>query len=76
MKSLTIGRNERGFALDGLVAVGICPMAKHLSDDVGRPFARLAEQEAVAKEVEAEFVGRAVGDVAGVRFAALVLRLL
>ena len=50
--------------------------AQHLAEDILLAAAATAEQQPVAEEVEAELLGGAVGDVAGVGLAALVLRLL
>src|SRR5260221_7842885 len=70
-----VDQHKRGIALYGLVAVGAAAVAKHLGNDVGQPFARLPEQQAIAEKIETELVGGAVGNVANVSLAAFILRL-
>ncbi len=70
-----VDEGEEGFALDGFVATGH-RMAEHAAEDVALAFVHAAEQEAIAEEIEAELLGGAVGQVAGVGLAALGLGLL
>ncbi len=60
---------EKRRALHRLLAVAGRPHAQHAAQEVGLSLADPPQQQAVAKEIEAEFLGRAVGDVAGVGFA-------
>ena len=69
-----IDQREIRFALHRLFSFRSFADAKHLRDHVGLSFADAAQQQAIAQEIEAKLVGGAVGNIAFVRFAALVLR--
>ena len=49
-------------------------MPKPANGTAAGTLAALAQQEPIPEEIEAEFLGRAVGDVTGVRLAPLRLR--
>ena len=49
-------------------------MAQHPSQEIALAFRDPPQQEAIAEEIEAELLGRAVSHVALVRLAAFVLR--
>ena len=66
-----VDQDEVGRSLDRLVAADIAGVAEHAAEKIGLSFADAALEQPVAKKVETEFLGRAVGDVAGVGFAPL-----
>ena len=69
-----VDQGEVGVALHRLFVGRRRPFAQHAAQQVGLPFADPPQQQPVAEEIEAELLGRAVGDVAGVGLAPLRLR--
>ena len=59
-----VDQGEMMRLLHRLVARSVGRMAQHLGHQVGLPFRRAAQQQSVAEEIETEFFGGAVGDVA------------
>ncbi len=74
MLSASSTRAKYGAALHGLLAAASPDAPSMPARTVALPFADPPQQQPVAEEVEAKLLGRAVGDVAGVGLAALVLR--
>ena len=68
-----VDQGEEGGALHGLFA-RFAAMAQHSAQEIALAFGDPPQQEAIAEEIEAELLGRAVGHVALVGLAALVLR--
>ncbi len=66
-----VDQREEGLALHRLLVPPAPGLAEHRAEHVVLPLADPPQQEPIAKEVEAELLGRAVGDVGGVRLAAL-----
>lgn len=64
-----VDQGEIGVALHGFLAPFALRLAEHASQKIVLPFADPPQQEAVAEEVEAELLGRAVGHVAGIGLA-------
>ncbi len=58
-----------GRSLDGLISAGSV-VPQHAPHDVGHALGNAAQQQPIAEKIEAEFLARAVGHVAGVSFAA------
>ena len=65
---------EMGAPLNRFVPLRLEAMTAHHAEEILRSKSHPPQKETIAEKIEAEFLGRAIGDVAGIGLTSLVRR--